>query len=133
MSQSSTRFAEFWVIYPAGPRKVNKRGCEQKWKARKLDGIADVILSGLRKWIHSQVWQEKDGAFIPMPATWLNQDRWEAADMLPKAIGMAAVDSTMEYLDQQSLHTAQAATVAPDVIDRAKQVRQRLMEQRLHR
>lgn len=128
-----SRFNEFWVIYPAGPRKVNKRGCEAKWKARKLDGIADVVLSGLRKWINSAVWQEKGGAFVPLPATWLNQDRWEAADMLPRAIGLAAIDSTQEYLSQQSRHTEQAAQVAPDVIDRAKQVRQRLMEARLQR
>lgn len=128
-----SRFAEFWAIYPAGPRKVNKRGCEAKWKARKLDGIADVILSGLRKWVHSQVWQEKDGAFIPMPSTWLNQDRWEAADMLPKALGVAAIDSTKEYLREQTQHKQESLLVAPDVIDRAKQVRQRLMEARLQR
>lgn len=128
-----SRFAEFWALYPPGPRKVNKRGCEAKWKARKLDAIADVIMFGLRKWIESEAWAERNGAFVPMPATWLNQDRWEAADMLKPAPAKIAVQATQELLADMSRHAQEAARVAPETIQRAREVRQRIMQGRLQR
>lgn len=128
-----SRFAEFWAMYPAGPRKVNKRGCEAKWNARKLDAIADIIMFGLRKWIESEAWAERNGAFVPMPATWLNQDRWEAADMLTPAPAKIAVQATQDLLADMSRHAQEAARVAPETIQRAREVRQRIMQQRLTR
>ena len=126
-----SRFAEFWATYPAGPRKVNKRGCEQKWKARKLDAIADVIIHGLHKWIHSKEWAERNGAFIPLPATWLNQDRWEAADMTTPAPAKLAVQATLDLLADMDRQAVAAANVSQASIDRAKQARQRVLESRL--
>jgi len=126
-----SRFPEFWAVYPSGPRKVNKRGCEAKWKARKLDGIADVILHGLRKWIESEAWAERNGAFVPMPATWLNQDRWEAADMLTPAPAKRAVVATQELLADLTRHAQEAARASPEAIQRAREARQKVLESRL--
>lgn len=129
-----TRFPEFWSLYPAGPRKVNKRGCELKWRTRQLDGIADVILYGLRAWIASEQWQERGGVFVPLPATWLNQDRWEAADMLkPAKVSAESVGTTQAYLQGLQAHRTESQVVSPEAIRRAQEARQRIMQGRLQR
>ena len=129
-----SRFPEFWVLYPAGPRKVNKRGCEAKWKARHLDAIADVIIYGLRAWINSEQWQERNGVFVPLPATWLNQDRWEAAAMLtPAKRSSESVATTQSYLAALADNAQAAKAVPSEAIQRAKEARQRVMQSRLSR
>lgn len=71
-SISIGRFDEFWTAYP---KKVNRKGTLAKWRQRKLDKMADMILADIdrrkrrdKKWI--------DG-YIPNPLTYINQDRWE--------------------------------------------------------
>lgn len=67
------RFEEWWGAYP---KHINKKGCLEKWKARKLDEIADIIISDTRKRkIYDVKW--KDG-FIPNSTTYINQSRWES-------------------------------------------------------
>lgn len=69
-----SRFDAFWEQWPAGPRKVNRKGCEKKWKALKLDEQAETILAHVR-WSVKYNKQWKD-SFVPMPMTYLNQERW---------------------------------------------------------
>ena len=66
------RFGEFWKAYP---KKVKKQEASKKWKARKLDRLADQILADIqtrqksdRRWV--------DG-FVPDPTTYINGSRWE--------------------------------------------------------
>lgn len=72
----TTRFSEFWEKYP-GPRKVAKSKCAQLWGAKKLDPLADRILSHIALMAASEQWRESGGQFIPAPLTYLNQRRWE--------------------------------------------------------
>ena len=72
------RFEEWWAVYP---KKVGKKPCRTKWKARKLDHIADALIADVQTRIESDD-QWKRG-FIPNPQTYLNQDRWE--DEIQKA------------------------------------------------
>jgi len=65
-------FDTFWKLYP---EKKGKKPCRKKWKLRKLDQIAEQIISDVewrikndKKWL--------DG-FIPNPLTYINQDRWD--------------------------------------------------------
>lgn len=70
--RDAQRFDEFWKAYPV---KVGKKICLKKWKARKLDRIADHILANIAER------KEKDqrwlNGFILNPETFINQDRWE--------------------------------------------------------
>lgn len=72
-SRPAVRFEEWWKAYP---KHINKSGCLEKWKARKLDEIADIIISdtNTRK-IYDVKWQE---GYIPNSTTYLNQSRWES-------------------------------------------------------
>ena len=65
------RFADFWQVYPD---KTGRKPSAEKWKAKRLDAIADRIIADVRaraasdrKWL--------DG-FVPNPMTYLNQERW---------------------------------------------------------
>ena len=71
------RFEKFWEAYP---RKVGKpaaqRAWNKVWKSIPLGGFRK-ILDGLERWKQTEQWQKEEGKFIPYPATFLNQRRWE--------------------------------------------------------
>ncbi len=62
----------FWTAYP---RRVGKPAALRAWKAVRpqCQATVDAISDGLERWRES--WTEP--RFIPHPATWLNQRRWE--------------------------------------------------------
>lgn len=68
-------FAEFWLAYP---KKVGKGAAETAW--RKLRPPSGVCVSAVESAKRSAQWQKDGGQFIPNPATWLNQRRWEDGD-----------------------------------------------------
>jgi len=65
-------FDEFWSAYP---KKTGKDAALKAWKLKK-PRIDDVMyaLSWQRK---SWQWLKDDGQFIPNPATYINQGRWQ--------------------------------------------------------
>ncbi len=67
----SSEFDEFWTAYP---KKVSKPRALKAWKRIKPDEV-DAVMSGLERW--KTQWAGKDAEFIPHPATWLNDRRWE--------------------------------------------------------
>lgn len=71
-------FDIFWKAWPDHTRKVDRKKCCVMWKKRNLDERAVEIMDGLRRWIGSHEWAKEKGEFIPMPSTWLNQERWTA-------------------------------------------------------
>lgn len=73
--QPPSRFKEFWDAWPSGNgRKKNRRGCEQKWRSKRLDERAAEILEDVR-WRSRYHKPWLDG-FVPLPATYLNQEGW---------------------------------------------------------
>lgn len=73
-------FSHFWQAYP---RKVAKAAAEKAWKKLKPDhALMALILKALEAQKRTEAWTKDNGAFIPHPATWLNQRRWE--DELPQ-------------------------------------------------
>lgn len=65
-------FSVFWEAYP---KKVGKGAAEKSWK--KLNPDLAVVLASLEEQKQSSQWTRDGGQFIPHPATWLNQKRWE--------------------------------------------------------
>ncbi len=76
-SPSLDFFGEFWKAYPV---KVGKPAAQGAWKKVKLPEV-QTIMAGLDRWKSSEQWKNRQ--FIPYPATFLNQRRWE--DEPPKA------------------------------------------------
>lgn len=75
-SADDAGFESFWNAYP---RKVGKGAAINAWKKAKPP--LDAVLSAIRKARQSPDWLKERGAFIPHPATWLNQARWEDEGM----------------------------------------------------
>jgi uncharacterized protein YdaU (DUF1376 family) len=68
----TNRFEEFWQTYP---KKAGKKPCSAKWKARRLDRLADQIIKNVRDRIEGDSqWLR---GFVPNPLTFINQDRWD--------------------------------------------------------
>jgi uncharacterized protein YdaU (DUF1376 family) len=63
-------FEKFWESYP---RKVGKVAAEKKWK--KLSPPLPVVLEWIEAYRETEQWADEQ--FIPHPATFLNQRRWE--------------------------------------------------------
>ncbi len=74
-------FDLFWSEYP---NKQAKIAAKRAWLKIKPDERADVM-SGIARWKGSESWLKDDGQFIPHPATFLNQRRFEDSPK-PKAL-----------------------------------------------
>ena len=67
-------FDSFWKAYP---KKVGKKEAQRAWqKASDLPSI-EIVLKAIEVQKSSDAWKKDNGQFIPNPATWLNQGRWE--------------------------------------------------------
>lgn len=67
-------FEEFWNNYP---KKVGKEAARKAWEKYKSNFTLDAVLLALDWQIESDQWRRNDGQFIPNPATYLNQGRWQ--------------------------------------------------------
>jgi len=68
-------FDEFWAAYP---KKVGKGDARKAWqKIRPSRDLLEKILEAIESQLDSWQWRRDSGQFIPHPATWLNQSRWE--------------------------------------------------------
>jgi uncharacterized protein YdaU (DUF1376 family) len=71
----SVRFEEFWKAYP---KKVGKDAAKKAFEKRKPDQtMVDAILNAIHFQKASDAWCRDGGQYIPNPATWLNQGRWQ--------------------------------------------------------
>jgi hypothetical protein len=73
IDNSAGGFIAFWSAWPAGPRKVAKQLCLNKWAnlgcARSVSHICAHV-----EWMKTQ--RDWLDGFVCMPATYLNQQRW---------------------------------------------------------
>jgi hypothetical protein len=96
-------FDRFWNAYP---KKTGKGAALQAFK--RINGVPiDVMLFAIEQQRHSRQWQEDNGRFIPNPATWLNQRRWEdepEARSLPQSSGNIFADLAREFEQEEQQH-----------------------------
>ncbi len=79
-------FEEFWAAYP---KKEGRKACLQWWrKHRPLADLLAIMLAQIAAAKQTKKWQDEGGRYIPMPATWLNQERWN--DELPSKGSMCS-------------------------------------------
>ena len=68
-------FDEFWKTYP---KKVGKGAALNAFKKLKVtDEFLNRMLSAVESQRKTEQWRKDGGQFIPHPATWLNQGRWD--------------------------------------------------------
>jgi len=69
-------FDTFWKLYP---KKVGKGAAERSWE--KMNPPIEVVIKQIAVAVDSPQWKKEKGQFIPNPATWINQKRWEDEQM----------------------------------------------------
>lgn len=68
-------FKAFWEAYP---RRIGKGDAEKAWKKlRPSLALQELILAAIDRQRRSRQWREDNGKYIPHPATWLRQKRWD--------------------------------------------------------
>lgn len=71
-SERDGAFERFWAIYP---KKVGKEAARRAFAKVKVP--TESLIDAVETQKHSFQWGKENGRFIPNPATWLNQGRWE--------------------------------------------------------
>lgn len=90
-TKRDTRFEAFWERYP---KKVGKGDAEKAFARHKPDDRLMHEISRALAWQVGQPgWLKDGGKFIPNPATWLNQRRWEDEPFEPPADALIVGDS----------------------------------------
>ena len=69
------RFNRFWEMYP---KKIGKGAARSSFiKLKPSEALTAKMLDAIAKAKQTAQWQKDRGQYIPNPATWLNQSRWE--------------------------------------------------------
>lgn len=88
-ASSPDGFDAFWSAYP---KKVGKGAAEKAFAKAKINGHLPDVLQAVERQKASEQWKKDGGQFIPNPATWINQKRWD--DVLDVAEVQAGTFST---------------------------------------
>ena len=93
-SPVSKRFNEFWLAYP---RKVGKGDAIKAFgRIRWSEVDFAELMAALARQKASEQWTRENGRFVPNPATWLNQGRWED-ELKPAGNGATLRDEATDY------------------------------------
>ena len=71
---TSSEFDEFWSEYP---RKVGKKDARKAFDKALKTTDAETMIRAVIAQKQSGQWLRENGRYIPNPATWLNQGRWD--------------------------------------------------------
>ena len=74
-------FDDFWTAWPRSTRKGGKSSCKAKWDKLKLDLQGDQIVKHVEWMKTTDQWRKNNGEFIPAPLVYLNQMRWDGAEI----------------------------------------------------
>ena len=74
-------FKTFWECWPKNDRKQAKGKCAEVWRKQRLEGCAGEILAHVKAMAATEGWTKQGGQFVPAPLVYLNQRRWEGADV----------------------------------------------------
>ena len=90
-------FDRFWEVYP---RKMAKAEAVKAFEKIKPDAmLIETMVKAVLKQRLSAQWKEDNGKYIPLPATWLNQRRWD--DEMPTAQSTGKVVNAAKYTQRE--------------------------------
>jgi len=101
-------FARFWEAYP---KHVSRQEAEREFEQINPDeALLERMLTAIEQWKKTAQWGENGGRFIPYPATWLNQRRWE--DEAPTASVSRRPTVVAQQYEQRDYSGVQAELIA---------------------
>ncbi|MCL2856172.1 MAG: hypothetical protein FWE19_00410 [Oscillospiraceae bacterium] len=96
-SPAESSFDSFWAAYP---NKQGKGAAQKAWnKIKPGKALVTKILQAVELYKASRQWNRDDGQYIPNPATWLNQRRWED-EPTPAGTGNPRDEARMSAMEE---------------------------------
>lgn len=75
VTNTITEFDAFWEAYP---RKVGHKVAQEEWdKIAPDENLSKAIIDAVYAQKSTSQWRKDDGKYIPYPARWLAEHRWE--------------------------------------------------------
>jgi len=118
-SKNESEFDTFWQTYP---RRIARSKAQTSWNTNVRKKDIQPLMDGLNQWIKQWRKEGIEPQFIPYPATWLNQKRWQdpptpAKELRPydqpKHRGCDKCDHT-GYISHQDQQDRWYSTPCPD-------------------
>lgn len=124
MELFETNFDKFWAAWPKSYRKGGKSVCMARWKKGLYDGCADQIIKHVEWMKTTDAWRKDQGAFIPAPLVYLNQQRWDGAE-IPEAFtaNKPVLQQIDPALQKIAADRAKAAPMPDHIRERLAQIR----------
>ena len=91
-------FEDFWKAWPKSTRKGGKSECLKKWQKYYCDTCVDQIIKHVEWMKTTNDWRKDNGAFIPAPLVYLNQQRWDGAE-IPEMKPVQTIDPALAKID----------------------------------
>lgn len=92
-------FDRFWEAYP---RHVGKDPARKAFvKLQPDEALLEEMLTAMQRQKQSEQWQRDNGQYIPYPATWLNQHRWEDEEDIAIAKPKKPTSFDLDAYEQQ--------------------------------
>ena len=104
-------FEDFWTAWPKSVRKGAKSQCKAKWDKLGLDMQAETVIAHVNYMKTTDQWKKSEGAFVPAPLVYLNQQRWDGAEV-PESVQKDEIDPALRKIEQDR----QKAVAMPDEI-----------------
>lgn len=105
-------FDRFWDAYP---RKTGKKAAQKSWDKATDKPDIDAILASIDRQKASDQWTKDGGQYIPHPATWLNQGRWDDQPMMPSnRTPVAPIPYSEKFNELYELYPAGGRCEKPD-------------------
>jgi hypothetical protein len=101
-------FEQFWDAWPKSQRKGAKSLCKAKWDKLKLDTQAEQIIAHVTWMKTTNDWKKEGGTFIPAPLVYINQMRWDGAEVpeITVNLNVAYKDPALVKIEQDSKKAA---------------------------
>lgn len=102
VTEKEDRFDEFWRVYP---RKVGKKDAKKAFDRAKKSTDVETMIRAVIAQKSSGQWTRDNGQYIPNPATWLNQGRWddEIQPIRSTAMKLKTAPSEQHYYDKDEI------------------------------
>lgn len=122
-------FDRFWSAWPKHPRKGAKSKCQQVWNKSYCETCTDQILKHIAWMLTTDQWRKDGGAYIPAPLVYLNQQRWDGAD-IPESFGKPVeqiIDPALVKIQQDR---QKAAPMSDEIRQKIAELRKTVVQQR---
>ena len=97
-------FDKFWAAWPRNPRKGAKSECLKKWIKLRCEHQADQILKHIEWMKTTDQWKQGNGAYIPAPLVYINQQRWDGAEIpdIEITVSVAFKDPALRKIEEDA-------------------------------